>query len=242
MVKVRGKIIEIFSSIQGEGLWVGRPQVFVRFKGCRLKCNFCDTPLTHSKINEARIEFPPFSKNFEKRPLEFSVEELNQTIRRFEIPSLALTGGEPLEQVDFLEEWLKTLEASTEILLETDGIEVEALKKVIDRIDMVSLDIKIPSATKESSFWERHDEFIQTAIKRPAYAKVVFDEQMTIEEIDRLGGFIQKYPALPFIFQPVSPLQKRDMSKIFSIFQKFSTLAPTQVRLIPQVHKFFSIL
>lgn len=221
---------------------MGRPQVFVRFKGCRLKCSFCDTPLTHSKINEARIEFPPFSKNFEKRALEFSVAELNQTIRRFEIPSLALTGGEPLEQVDFIEEWLKTLDRRTEILLETDGIEVEALKRVIDRIDMVSLDIKIPSATKEAACWERHDEFIQTAITRPAYAKVVFDEQMTIEEIEHVGELIGCYPTLTFIFQPVSPLQKRDMPKIFSIFQRFSAKTPNQVRLIPQVHKFLSIL
>lgn len=268
---MQGKIIEIFSSIQGEGLWVGRPQVFVRFKGCRLHCSFCDTPLTHSKINECRVEFPPFSKQFEKRPLEFSVSQLNETIRRFEIPSLALTGGEPLEQIDFLEEWLPTIalphptfpyppnyrrtgigeelpllckegSGEVDILLETSGIEVEALKRIINFISIVSLDIKIPSATKEPPLWERHDDFIQVALQRPAYAKVVFDEQMTKEEIERLRGLIQKYPALPFIFQPVSPLQKRDMPKIFSLFQKFSTLAPSQVRLIPQVHKFLQIL
>ncbi|HPX77174.1 MAG TPA: 7-carboxy-7-deazaguanine synthase QueE, partial [Methanobacterium sp.] len=38
------RISEIFSSIQGEGKLVGRRQVFIRFSGCNLTCNYCDTP------------------------------------------------------------------------------------------------------------------------------------------------------------------------------------------------------
>lgn len=36
-------IAEIFSSIQGEGTWVGNPCVFIRFAGCNLNCEWCDT-------------------------------------------------------------------------------------------------------------------------------------------------------------------------------------------------------
>ncbi|MDF1532664.1 MAG: 7-carboxy-7-deazaguanine synthase QueE, partial [ANME-2 cluster archaeon] len=35
---------EIFNSIQGEGIFTGMRQVFVRFQGCPLHCDYCDTP------------------------------------------------------------------------------------------------------------------------------------------------------------------------------------------------------
>lgn len=239
---VKGRIIEIFSSIQGEGLWVGRPQVFVRFHGCKLKCGYCDTPLTHHQITSARVEFPPFSKKFENYPLEFTVDELNRQIKRFEIPSLAITGGEPLEQVDFLSAWLPTLEGKYDVLLETSGIETEGLKKIMGWVDIVSLDIKIPSATGEIAFWEEHKKFINAALAKPCYAKVVFDEKITDGEIEHLMMLLHRYSSLPVVFQPVSPIQKRDMKKCLEVFWLFSQKFPNRVRLIPQIHKFLAIL
>ncbi len=42
---MNARISEIFYSLQGEGLCVGVPQVFVRFWGCNLSCGWCDTPI-----------------------------------------------------------------------------------------------------------------------------------------------------------------------------------------------------
>ncbi|MDO8518722.1 MAG: 7-carboxy-7-deazaguanine synthase QueE [Deltaproteobacteria bacterium] len=238
---IKARIIEIFSSIQGEGLWVGRPQVFVRFHGCKLQCGYCDTPLTHHKISKARIEFPPYSRQFENHSLEFTPDELTQAVHRFGVPSVAITGGEPLEQADFIRDWLPGLEGY-QILLETSGVETEALEKVIAHVDLVSLDIKIPSATGERAYWEEHDRFIQVARSKECYAKVVYDERMIADEQNEILKLMRKHETVPFVFQPVSPLQKRDMKKCLEIFAQFSQAYPMRARLIPQVHKFLGIL
>lgn len=44
------KINEIFYSLQGEGYHIGTPAIFVRFSGCNLKCDFCDTQHEEGKM------------------------------------------------------------------------------------------------------------------------------------------------------------------------------------------------
>lgn len=243
---MKAKLIEIFSSIQGEGLWVGKPQVFVRFKGCRLKCSYCDTPLTHASIFQSRVEKKPFSGIFKSQPLEYTVDQLNCELENFPVRSLALTGGEPLEQVDFLQEWLPTIQ-DYEILLETSGIEVAAYEKIAPFISMTSMDIKIPSATKEKPYWDLHRQFLKLARQnlarqKPCYVKIVYDENFLLEEKKEIESLIDGNPHVVFIFQPVSPLRQRDLKMCFNHFDYFSKNFSKQVRLIPQVHKFLSIL
>lgn len=74
------KINEIFYSLQGEGFHSGTPAVFIRFSGCNLKCNFCDTK------HEEGTYMPD--------------NEIIEAISSFPANTVILTGGEPSLQID----------------------------------------------------------------------------------------------------------------------------------------------
>ena len=59
------KINEIFSSIQGEGLYIGSKQLFIRFCGCNLKCNYCDTNHKEGKIFSAAELYNFITENYD---------------------------------------------------------------------------------------------------------------------------------------------------------------------------------
>lgn len=75
------RINEIFYSLQGEGRWTGRPAIFVRFSGCNLRCDFCDT------------DFHDFEE-LDEETLLTRIKEASATCR-----FIVLTGGEPTLQV-----------------------------------------------------------------------------------------------------------------------------------------------
>ena len=81
---IKGRISDVFESIQGEGPYVGERQIFVRLFGCNLNCKFCDTKL--------------------ERFDEYTAPELLDRILEFRgnYHSISFTGGEPLLQKDFL--------------------------------------------------------------------------------------------------------------------------------------------
>ena len=49
-------LVEIFSSVQGEGIHAGMSTLFIRFGECDLRCRWCDTPQSWKKTAECRIE------------------------------------------------------------------------------------------------------------------------------------------------------------------------------------------
>lgn len=222
------KIREIFTSIQGEGPYIGVKQLFIRFSGCNLCCKYCDT-------NEAEDE------SF----LEFSPEELNEYIQDFNlktIHSISVTGGEPLLWVDFLTEFFPLLK--NKIYLETNATLKNNLEKVIQYICTISADIKLPSASGIENSFADHDEFFKIAKKynKEIFAKIVFDNHILDDEIIHCIKLATKYE-LPLILQPktVDDEVSVDKEKIFEVMDKFLIKHP-DTRVIPQVHKFLNVL
>ncbi len=216
-------IKEIFESIQGEGPYIGVNQLFIRFSKCNLNCAYCDT-------------------DFKTDLKEYSLEELLTTIRLYKnIHSISLTGAEPLLEVDFLYEFLKRV--NHKIYLETNGTLYKNLEKIIDYLDIISMDIKLPSSSKMQELYNEHAKFIQIAAEKnkEIFLKVVFDNNITNSEIEKTIELAKPYNLL-IVLQPKSEMNKLSVDSNFinEIFQKYCKLY-NNVRLIPQVHKFINV-
>ena len=101
------KVVEIFSSINGEGTRAGQLAVFVRMQGCNLNCTYFDTKWA----NEADAKFH-----------WTSTEEILELLRSMEIKNVTITGGEPLLQEE-IGELLEAMakEENLRVEIETNG-------------------------------------------------------------------------------------------------------------------------
>ena len=214
----KAHIVEIFNSIQGEGLFVGEMQTFVLFSGCNLRCAYCDT--SHNK---------EISK-------EISVKELTKELEEKSAKVVSLTGGEPLLHSDFIKELTANFKAS--YYLETNGTLADKLEQVIDSIDTVAMDIKLKSATGEENKFKENEKFANIAKNaKNFFIKIVFDENITEEEIENCVKIAKKNNT-QIILQPKMPLAHNfEPEKIFNKFYKKYEFT----RLIPQTHKFLNI-
>ncbi|HDI12926.1 MAG TPA: 7-carboxy-7-deazaguanine synthase QueE, partial [Hadesarchaea archaeon] len=161
----RGYIGEIFNSIQGEGLYTGKRQVFIRFSGCNLNCVYCDSrEFRDLRPARCRIELSPGSGKFryKKNPMR-SVDVLHH-VKRLVTPSthsVSLTGGEPLMAGDFLVEVASACRrAGLTTYLETNGTNSKMIEKVAEYVSIAAIDIKLPDHQAISrSNW--HDLFME---------------------------------------------------------------------------------
>ena len=221
------KIAEIFDSIQGEGSYIGYRQLFIRFCGCNLLCDYCDT-------------------EFDKGE-QYSLESLLEKVKTFNlqaIHSVSLTGGEPLLHYEFLREFLPELKnLNLKIYLETNGTLPKPLESVINYIDIISMDFKLDSSAKIGDVYAMHDEFLNIAAQnqKDTFAKLVFDDNIKDYELNECLSLAKKYN-IQIILQPKMDKNTIKVSheKIMETFN-YCSENYHQTRLIGQVHKFFDI-
>jgi len=218
----KAKVSEIFKSIQGEGLYVGSLQIFIRFYGCNLNCKFCDTKL--NSFSEYRPE-----------DLFKKILPLNRDTN-----FLSLTGGEPLLHSDFLKEFLPSLKKEGfKICLETNATLSKELEKIIEFVDVISADIKLPSSAQLKDLWSEHKDFLKIAFKKELFVKSVICKSTIQEDLEKAVKLIREIDKeIPFILQPNSfEIDKILIEKILN-FYKIAKRFLKEVRIIPQVHRF----
>lgn len=191
---LKGRVTEVFSSLQGEGLRLGERMIFIRLAGCPWRCRYCDTPGSLSAAGAAEMSV----EDVLDRVHHLQEERIHKTV--------SLTGGEPLMQADFagaLLAALKRLDLTT--YLETSGTHPALLERVIAHVDQVAMDVKLPSAVGRA-FWDEHAEFLKAA-RGKAFVKIVLTADTDDEELARAFQVIASVEPVPaVVLQPVTPL------------------------------------
>ncbi len=228
---MKAKISEIFTSIQGEGIFAGQKHLFVRFRGCQLACEWCDTErLRQREVDDVNA---------------LSVEEAGSQIQELlsHCQAVSLTGGEPLLQADFIKELGEHLKSiHIPILLETNGILTEELARVIHFIDIISMDFKLPSSTKGKAFWKEHEAFLTEAIQKSVYVKVVITLETDLEDIQESVAIIKRVkPEIPLILQPNYLQMGQAIIEKCMAFQEECLSSLPEVRILPQLHKILNV-
>lgn len=245
-------LIEIFSAIQGEGLNVGTRQIFIRFGGCDLRCTYCDSAHTWHKQETCLIEQTPGCRDFVEKSNPVSSEHLLNWVAQQHRPhlhdSISITGGEPLLQAKFLVEFLPLLRQSTglPIYLESGGHRPTQLASIAPYLDLVGMDIKLPSSSGEEH-WVEHQEFLAICHQQElqVFAKVIIDRRSTNADLLQAAQLIATVdPKIPLFLQPVSALeQPQELAPIppepaqVLEWQELLKKYLHSVRVIPQTHK-----
>ena len=226
------RIIEVFSSVQGEGVFVGQPHLFVRFWDCNLKCAYCDTEYRGPYTEMTRAE------------LEGRVSEL--LVEQGPHEAVSLTGGEPLLWWQFLTgflPWLRQMGQRT--YLETNGTLPTALEAVLPWVDVIAMDLKPPSSTADRAVWHEHAAFLDVARRavRPPnlFVKVVVTPQTTDADIVQAAALLADADrTIPLILQPVTPCGVVTAPPVAAQLHRWIRIARARlddVRVIPQMHK-----
>lgn len=241
---------ELFFSLQGEGALAGCPQLFLRLAGCPLRCRYCDTPRSWVRT--------PFFERHEARgttrranPLgaEEVAAELDVVAASHGVGAggvtLAVTGGEPLDQTEFLAAWLPTWPAP--VLLETAGLWPERLGALLPHLRYVSLDWKLPSTLRSGRELVRAGACAALAVAagRETWVKVVVTQDTpdgeiaaALEELARCAPGVRAYlqPATPFGRGPGPPAPER----LLQWALRFRGLG-LDLRVQPQLHPLLGV-
>jgi organic radical activating enzyme len=246
--------VEVFSSVQGEGPYVGTSTLFVRLAGCDLRCAWCDSARTWRPTRQARFETSRGSGAFREVANPVALDEVLAAAEVLDVAAhrfVSLTGGEPLLQpaaVGVLAERLRA--RGPRILLETDGLPADALAAVVAHVDVVSMDWKLASDVRRASdepgsraepFHAAHARFLAVARRAPeVVVKLVVtpaSEDAELEEAWRRVAEVD--PGIPVVLQPVTPCGDVKASVGAERLLALAARAESwlrEVRVIPQTH------
>ena len=178
------KINSIFQAIEGEGIDIGTPKVFIRTQGCSMNCVNCDTP-------EAQDS---------KKGKKMTVKQIVDKVRKFKQKHITITGGDPMQQnhnelLELIKEF-KRVNQNYHITLEVTGNDERdnVIDKIFNKVDFLSFDMKSPSSKsalpfhKSSIGWNHKSQY-----------KIVIERW---DDYDFAKRMIKKYKMCDIVLTP----------------------------------------
>ena len=131
-------VVEIFDSIEGEGIRTGMPVTFVRLAGCNLKCSYCDTL-------------------YAQKDTDGQLMAIDDIVHKINFQAVTITGGEPLLHKECVIELIRRLNLSGHYInIETNGsIDIlPFIQTVRAGRGFFTIDYKCPCSGMESKMQE----------------------------------------------------------------------------------------
>lgn len=238
---LRIRISEVFTSIEGEGIYIGTKTLFVRLAGCPLRCFYCDTPYALN-ISDGKY---------------YSIEDafnlIKSNLNNKNVFKINFTGGEPLLQhlaLYRLAELIKG-ELGLRTYLESSCFDANRFLYLLPLIDICKVEFKLSDANAVDS--NHYSILLSNALKclryavnndKATYIKVVVSNLSKREELEELAEMIfneiKKEDIKGFVLQPVHGINEPRLEHMLSLYDAIYQYYE-DVRIIPQVHKVMSI-
>jgi len=186
---------EVFGpTVQGEGVSLGRPAVFLRLAHCNLTCTFCDTPYTwdwrrYATRNEAHA---------------MPIAEIASDIRRRIEPLvrlLVITGGEPMLQqpsILLLLDLLRDLGRLPDVEIETNGT-IAPSEELTRQVSRFNVSVKPSSAGMTGRRRMRPDAISALSETNKAVWKFVISDASDVLEVEE---FVDRFEVEPVFLMP----------------------------------------
>jgi organic radical activating enzyme len=230
------RVSEIFTSFEGEGLFVGKKTLFIRLSGCHLKCRWCDT----------KYALPLDSGT------DYQIDEIKDLIVKELQPftyKVNFTGGEPLLQIEAVIQLADFIKKYTNLrtYIESSCFDFELFRRVLPYMDICKVEFK----TEDSKVVKDDDydylllnEFrcLELAVQnnKTTYIKIVVTNSTNLESFKNLVYNISKKikpsEIMGFIIQPSYGIDQPTINKLLDIYDIVQPMF-AEVRIIPQLHK-----
>lgn len=208
-------VVEKFVSINGEGQHAGELAVFIRLRGCNLKCSYCDTRWACTE--DAKAE-------------EMTETEIVSYVTSTGVKRVTLTGGEPLladNAIDLLEAFAAHKDIFVEI--ETNGsVDIHPFAE-IDNPPAFTLDYKLEGSGMENRMLTDNFKYLSSKDT----VKFVCSD---VSELDRVCEIVDKYRISDKCTALISPVFGR--IEPADMVDYLITHKRNDIRLQLQLHKF----